>query len=203
MTDDELSAILKRWKVAPAPPSLETRVFSRRPQAARRSLGWAAGAVAATVAIGLGVWIMHDRRPPDAPAPKPSQPHPADVNKEANKDARNPASRPPVLSVPGRARDSGVPPLKIDAKAADGKLLESPPAVYPEAARAAGIQGTVKLQVVIGKDGRVVEAMVISGNQLLAPAAIEAVNRRLYRSTLLNGQPVELVTEVEVNFRLQ
>jgi TonB family protein len=198
MTDDELSAILKKWRVAPAPPSLETRVFSRRPRPARSSLGWAAGAVAATVAIGLGVLVMHDRRPPEAPAPRPSQPNAADVNKEA----RNPASRPPVLSGPGRGSPSGVPPLKIDAKAADGKLLESPPVVYPEAARAAGIQGTVKLQVVIGKDGRVAEAMVISGNPLLAPAAIEAVNRRLYRSTLLNGQPVELVTEVELNFRL-
>jgi protein TonB len=93
--------------------------------------------------------------------------------------------------------------VRIDARTAASKLLQSPPVVYPEAARAAGIQGTVNMQIVIGKDGHVVETMVISGDPRLAPAAIAAVNGRVYRSTLLNGQPVELVTEVEVNFKLQ
>ena len=193
MTDDELSAILKQWKVAPAPPGLEARVFTQRRRPGRSLWKWAASAAAAAIVVLLGVW-----RAVEVPTPQPGQPNAPAAKARPNQEA----ARTPVVSMPGQARSSGVPPVRIDAGTAARKLLQSPPVVYPEAARAAGIQGTVKLQIVIGKDGRVGEAMVISGNPLLAPAAIAAVNGRLYRSTLLNGQPVELVTEVEVNFKL-
>ena len=194
MTDDELSAILKKWRVAPAPPNLEARVFSARPRLVRNRWRWTTGAVAATLLIGIGLWTLNERRKPETPAPPPSQPHAADS--QQGEVAR------PRVTLPGRGREAGVPPVRIPPALAAGKLLEAPPAVYPPAARAAGIEGTVKMQIVIGKDGHVAETMVISGDPRLAPAAIEAVNRRVYRSTLLNGEPVELVTEVEVNFNL-
>jgi TonB family protein len=170
------------------------RQFSRRPGVAGGRWRWAAGALAAAVAIGLGLWMLRERRVGEAPPPPPSQPHAADLHKGAVAG--------PHITLPGRGREAGVPPVRVPPSVAAGKLLEAPPTVYPPAARAAGIEGTVKLQIVIGKDGRVVETMVISGDPLLAPAAIAAVNRRVYRSTLLNGQPVELVTEVELSFKL-
>jgi protein TonB len=194
MTDDELSAILKKWQVAPAPPTLEARVFSRRPRPAQSRWRWAALWAAAAVVIGLGLWALRDRRTGETPAAPPGQPHAADSQKGEVAGPR--------VTVPGRGREAGVPPVRIPPEAAAGKLLEAPPPVYPPAAQAAGVEGTVKLQIVIGKDGRVAETMVISGDQRLAPAAIEAVNRRVYRSTLLNGEPVELVTEVELSFKL-
>jgi protein TonB len=101
-----------------------------------------------------------------------------------------------------REKELGVPPIKVDAEAAASRLLHSPQLVYPKAATEGGIHGKVRLQILIGKDGRVVEAMVISGDPRLAPAAVQVVNGQLYRPTLLNGQPIELLTEIEFNFKL-
>lgn len=75
--------------------------------------------------------------------------------------------------------------------------------VYPPVARQARIQGTVRLQVVISKEGRVTSAEVISGHPLMQQAALEVVQQWVYRPTLLNGDPVEVVTTVSVNFTLE
>jgi protein TonB len=60
----------------------------------------------------------------------------------------------------------------------------------------------VKLQATIGKDGRVENLEVISGHPLLASAALDAVKNWVYETTLLNGNPVEVVTQIDVNFTL-
>jgi protein TonB len=74
---------------------------------------------------------------------------------------------------------------------------------YPALARQAGIQGAVDLSVIIGGDGNLVHIQVKSGHPLLIPAAIEAVKQWRYQPTLLNGEPVEVLTDVEVPFTLQ
>lgn len=71
---------------------------------------------------------------------------------------------------------------------------------YPEAARLMRISGTVKLRAIISTDGRVKELSLLSGNPILARAAIAAVSEWRYRPTLLNGQPVEVETLITVNF---
>jgi periplasmic protein TonB len=73
---------------------------------------------------------------------------------------------------------------------------------YPPLARQARIQGTVVLHAVIGKDGSIQNLTLISGHPMLAPAAIDAVKQWKYRPYLLNGEPVEVDTEVQVNFTL-
>jgi protein TonB len=73
---------------------------------------------------------------------------------------------------------------------------------YPPLARQARIQGTVKLEGVIGKDGTVQELKVVSGHPLLIQAALDAVRNWRYRPTMLNGQPVEVITTIDVNFTL-
>jgi protein TonB len=66
----------------------------------------------------------------------------------------------------------------------------------------ARIQGVVLFTVVIGKDGRVSNVQLVSGHPLLVAAARDAVRQWVYKPTLLNGEPVEVVTEVAVNFTL-
>jgi len=73
---------------------------------------------------------------------------------------------------------------------------------YPPLARQARIQGTVVLHALIGKDGSITNLTLISGHPMLAPAAIEAVKQWKYKPYLLNGEPVEVDTEVQVNFTL-
>jgi protein TonB len=73
---------------------------------------------------------------------------------------------------------------------------------YPPLARQARIQGQVILQAVIGKDGKVQNLHLISGHPMLVPAAMEAVKQWRYRPYYLNGAPVEVDTQIVVNFTL-
>ena len=72
---------------------------------------------------------------------------------------------------------------------------------YPQLARQSHITGTVKVQVTIAVDGHVRDATVVSGNEILAPAAVEAVKQWLYTPIVRNGRPVEATTVVQFDFR--
>jgi protein TonB len=90
----------------------------------------------------------------------------------------------------------------IPGNVQQAKLVEQTRPVYPPAAKQAGVSGLVLLSVAIGKDGRVRDIVVMSGDAVLAAAALDAVKRWVYQPTLLNGNPVEVATTVEVNFTL-
>ena len=75
-------------------------------------------------------------------------------------------------------------------------------AAYPPLAKQARIQGTVRFNAVIGKDGTIQNLTLVSGHPLLVPSATEAVSQWVYQPTLLNGEPVEVVTQIDVNFTL-
>jgi protein TonB len=83
------------------------------------------------------------------------------------------------------------------------KLIHQVRPVYPELAKRARIQGVVKLAAIIGRDGTITGLQVLGGHPLLVPAALEAVKHWRYQATLLNDEPVEVVTNVDVNFILQ
>lgn len=72
--------------------------------------------------------------------------------------------------------------------------------MYPPLAKQARIQGVVVLEAVIGKDGKIQNLRVITGHPLLIKAAQDAVSQWEYKPTMLNGEPVEVVTTVTVNF---
>ena len=74
---------------------------------------------------------------------------------------------------------------------------------YPAEARQDNIQGTVKIQVIIQKDGYVTVQNVVEGDPILSPAAIEAVKQWRYEPTLFDGKPVDVQTTIEVNFTLR
>ena len=60
----------------------------------------------------------------------------------------------------------------------------------------------VRLNAIIGKDGTIQNLQVASGHPLLVPSALEAVKQWVYKPTLLNGEPVEVITQIDVNFTL-
>jgi len=74
---------------------------------------------------------------------------------------------------------------------------------YPAAAKQMGAQGIVEFSALIGKDGRVLDLTAVSGHPLLVQAAKDAVMQWVYKPTLLNGEPVEVKTTIDVNFTLQ
>lgn len=76
--------------------------------------------------------------------------------------------------------------------------------VYPDSAKSAGVQGTVVLHAVISKDGEVLSLRVVNSqiDPDLAKSAVQAVSQWRYRPTLLNGEPVEIDTTIQVNYTL-
>ena len=73
---------------------------------------------------------------------------------------------------------------------------------YPPLAKQAGVQGVVLFSAVIGADGSVRELKLISGHPLLVPAAMEAVKQWVYEPTRVNGEPVEVIAQIDVSFTL-
>jgi protein TonB len=92
--------------------------------------------------------------------------------------------------------------VRVSSGVSQGLRVKFQQPSYPALARQARIQGTVVLRAVIGKDGSIENLTLVSGHPMLAPAAIEAVKQWKYRPYLLNGEPVEVDTEVLVNFTL-
>ena len=80
--------------------------------------------------------------------------------------------------------------------------LYQPRPVYPPLAIMAHVQGTVVLQAILGKDGTVQDLKVLRGHPLLVRAALDAVKTWRYQPTLLNSEPVDVLTEIDVNFNL-
>jgi TonB family protein len=92
--------------------------------------------------------------------------------------------------------------IKIGGSMQQTKIIQQARPVYPAEAKAARVEGKVKLAAIIGKDGTVQRLEVISGDPLLVPSALEAVKQWVYEPTLLNGNPVEVQTEIDVNYTL-
>lgn len=92
--------------------------------------------------------------------------------------------------------------ITVGGAVQQARMLRRTNPVYPPLAKSARIQGTVQLSAVIGKDGNIAELQVIEGHPMLIQAALSAVKQWQYKPTLLNGQPVEVATQINVVFTL-
>ncbi len=130
-----------------------------------------------------------------------------------------PPVAPPILGVGSGASDKTIagiasaagstmpqPPapatLKVSQGVTQGLLIKRVPPMYPPSAKEMHIQGTVQLLAAIGKDGKVTSVKALSGDSVLARAAIDAVKQWKYKPYTLNSEPVEIQTTITVNFKL-
>ena len=104
--------------------------------------------------------------------------------------------------VAGGVASSDAKRITIGGNVQQAKLIYQPRPVYPPEAKAARIQGVVHIQAVIATDGTIKDLTLIDGHPLLAQAAMDAVKQWVYSTTLLNGDPVEIQTQIDVNFTL-
>lgn len=94
-------------------------------------------------------------------------------------------------------------PIRVGGNVAESNLIRKVQPVYPASAKAAGVQGTVTIEAVILKDGTPSSLAVLSSpSDDLSESALEAVRQWRYRPTLLNGEPVEIVTDIQINYTL-
>jgi periplasmic protein TonB len=84
----------------------------------------------------------------------------------------------------------------------EGNLIRKVQPAYPQLARTARIQGSVVLQAVISKEGAIENLKVLTGHPMLVQSAIDAVRQWRYRPYILNGDPIEVETQIVVNFSL-
>jgi len=126
----------------------------------------------------------------------------AHANETHPANAPHPQTRPMQRPAGGVADGPTPQRIRVGGNVQQTKLLQQPRPIYPPLAQEARISGVVRLNAIIGKDGTVENLTVASGHPLLVPAAMQAVKQWVYAPTLLNGQAVEVVTQVEVNFTL-
>jgi protein TonB len=92
--------------------------------------------------------------------------------------------------------------VRLNSGVVAAMAVYQPKPLYPQLAIIAHIQGTVVLEAIIGKDGTIQNLKVLSGHPVLAHAAVDAVKTWRYQPTLLNSEPVEVLTEIDVTFKL-
>src|SRR5712671_4010858 len=111
-----------------------------------------------------------------------------------------PTAAPPPPPV--KAVEKPVTPqrIRVGGNVIAANLVRKITPVYPQLAKQARIQGVVRFTAIIGKDGTIQNLTLVSGHPLLLEAARQAVSQWQYKPTLLNGEPVEVVTTIDVNF---
>ena len=92
--------------------------------------------------------------------------------------------------------------IRVSTGVQEAKLTRKIQPNYPPIAKQARIQGMVQLEAVISRAGSIQNLRVLDGHPLLAQAAVEAVQQWRYEPTLLNNEPVEVVTIIHVIFKL-
>jgi len=108
-----------------------------------------------------------------------------------------------IGSTPGSVPEAATPTrVRVSQGVTQGLLIRKVQPTYPPLARQARIQGQVLLQAEISKDGTIQNLRLISGHPMLTSAAIEAVKQWRYKPYILNGEPVEVETQITVNFTL-
>ena len=110
-----------------------------------------------------------------------------------------PAAAPTPAPIPKKPEG----PIRMPSSIISGKTIEKPAPPYPPIAKAAGIQGTVAVQIVIDEKGHVISAKATSGPPLLMNAAVQAAYRASFTPTVLSGQPVKVTGSITYNFLLR
>jgi protein TonB len=107
-----------------------------------------------------------------------------------------------VPSPPAPAKPQTRRPVRVATGVAEANLIRKVMPVYPPLARSARVQGTVEFTAIISKEGTIENLQLVHGHPLLVQAAKDAVLQWRYQPTLLNGEPVEVVTDIVVHFML-
>jgi hypothetical protein len=128
-------------------------------------------------------------------APPPPAPAPAQRQAQAAASQQRPSATAPAPVTPAAGN-------RIGGQAQEARVLKRFPAVYPLIARTSHIVGIVRVHAIIGKNGRVRKATAMNGPQILRSAAVDSVMKWVYSPAILDGEPVEAETQVDVNFQM-
>ncbi len=111
----------------------------------------------------------------------------------------------PVMPKPSEVevQPTAPEPVSVPANVTAASIIEQVNPEYPPQARAANVEGEVVLRATIDKEGKITQVQVLEGDELLAPAAVEAVGKWRYKPMLVDGEPKEVKTTITVTFSLK
>jgi protein TonB len=191
----QLTAIVN----VPPPPPPSAPPAPNRPLTAQPHPATDDGVIRVPSTIPNRVAMVHDAETCGAEDPAPDW---AGVPGETGSGVPNAVINNLVQNITPMPKLVAPSKVRVSSGVAQGLLIYQVKPVYPQLAMQARIQGIVVLQAVIAKDGTVQDLRVVSGHPLLVSAAMEAVKQWRYKPYLLNDQPVEVDTQISVNFTL-
>ena len=114
----------------------------------------------------------------------------------------------PAAAAPPASPAPPLPPaspqrIRVTASVQAAKKIHHVDPDYPLRARQLLIEGIVRVEAIIGKDGRMESVSVLSGHPMLEPGTVEAIKQWRYEPTLVNNEPVEVITQIEVHFSVK
>lgn len=194
--------ILRSFLVAPRPPTIPAPLHAHRVQPSRFVKVFSGRELVAPVVVPRHVNPVNDTgAPPDiAGLAAVGSTDGAPGSSFVGTPIPLP-STPPALPE-SKPKSVNASPIRIGTGAAEAKLIDKVLPVYPALAKSARVQGVVEFSAVISKEGNIQNLQLVRGHPLLVKAARDAVLQWKYRPTLLNGKPVEVLTDIVVNFTL-
>jgi periplasmic protein TonB len=192
-----------RWLSPPLTPPTRSAAAPARLRTPARRTGQEALQVPPVIPPVTGIFTDKPA-PPEAPGPDgivgvpPGLGNGPTTGLPGNLDAGPSAPPPPVPVV---RHNQGIRRIRCSTME-PAKIIFQPKPEYPKLAQLTRTEGTVRLEAIISTDGTIQNLKVLSGHPLLVMAAVEAVARWRYQPTLLNGEPVEVVTDIHVSFTL-
>jgi protein TonB len=165
-------------------------------------------AVAGAGTVQFGVLDSSRFRPPDSISSAANtsdvSPQPPGVPWSDVPASGNPLGEIAGTGVGVRAVEQAPPdhPVKVSTGVMEGALIEKIVPAYPRMAMMTHTEGAVVLQALISRNGTIENLQVVSGSPYLSRAAVDAVRQWRYRPYRLNGIPVEVETQIVVNFTL-
>jgi TonB family protein len=179
-------------------PSHPSKVSSKTDSAKSLSTTPAAGKAPATKAAAPIV-IKNDLSQKAARAAGADAPVPSMASIAA---ADNGSALPNLMGGASSAPPPVLETLNVSQGVSRGLLVKKTQPVYPASALQMHIEGAVELTATISKNGDISAVKIVSGDPRLARAAVDAVKQWKYKPYLLNGEPVEIQTQVTMNFKL-
>jgi len=137
---------------------------------------------------------------PNVPGSVIAPPPPAPA--AAQQRQTRPAASQQRSNLPAQAAAQPASGTRVGGQAQEARVLKRFPANYPLIAKTSHIVGIVRVHAVIGKNGRVKKATAMSGPQILRSSAVDSVMKWVYSPAILDGEPVEAETQVDVNFQM-
>jgi TonB family protein len=179
------------------PGKVSAKTDSAKPAASAPS----ADKTAAAKAVAQPIVIKNDlsQKPAAKPAPTSDAPAPS---MSSIAPADNGGSLPNLMGGQSSAPTPVLQMLNISQGVSQGLLVKKTQPIYPANALRMHVEGTVELMATVSKNGNIAAVKILSGDPQLARAAVDAVKQWKYKPYLLNGDPVEIQTQVTMNFKL-